>query len=478
MKTILKISALLMLLPLVATSCFKLEEEDLFDKAASERLDESAADYAQFLTERGGKWKMEYFATEEMAGYVYIMDFQPNGLVQISGMNDFIMAVKGIKAEDNQTTTDEKKASNRWGTAQSMWQILTDNGPVLSFNSYNPYFHLFSTPEDVSTSSSENSSILGRGYEGDYEFTLLRKSANGDSLFLSGKKREIDIIMTRLPDQPDGEDEAYNYAYLNQVRKNNNNLFKSTIPRVFVDFGNGDRYVMMNASSLVPSLYDEKAADALTEQFTRNTIVCYDSFAFLKPLEFGDKSVQFFIQQPDGSLLSSDDGKTVISAGDLGKDCFVDTLQTWSIDPATFKGEMKTVYEAFAAKLPTVKDGKRNFKQNLKAIEFTYQKSPEKRLIMRVVISRTSATTAPLVFYYEPSFPREHQIQFNYKGSEESTDMNAYWNAYPELQQLVKLIMDNPMQLSAASMLAPTPMTVTPINNTANGFVATATYTR
>ena len=166
MKTIFKISALLMLLPLVTTSCFKMEEEDLFDKAASQRLDESAADYAKFLTEKGGKWKMEYFATEEMEGYVYIMDFQPNGYVQISGMNDYIRTIKGYTgSQPNQS--DEEKAKEQWGSAQSMWDIITDNGPVLSFNSYNPYFHLFSTPEDFTSGGSSNSTLSGRGFEGD-----------------------------------------------------------------------------------------------------------------------------------------------------------------------------------------------------------------------------------------------------------------------------------------------------------------------
>ena len=475
MKKIFKISAILMVLPLVATSCFKLEEEDLFDKTASERLDESAADYAQLLTDKGGKWKMEYFATDEMEGYVYIMDFKANGLVQISGMNSYIRSMKGITgSQPNQK--DEDKAKEQWGSAQSLWEIITDNGPVLSFNSYNPYFHLFSTPEDFSATSTQGSTIAGRGYEGDYEFTLLRKSVNGDSLFLSGKKREINIIMTRLPDQEDGADEAYNYAYLNQVRKNVDHLFMTTIPRVFVDFGDGDRYVMLNASSLVPTIYDEKVEDALTENFKLNSIVCYDSYAFLKPLEFGTKKVQYFIQQQDGSLLSSDDNKTTISAGDLGRDCFVDTLQTWKVDPNSVKGDIRTALDAFNAKLPSVKDKKGTFKNKVNRIEFSYLRFPVQRLVMRIIIDIKQSTTATLVFFYEPTFPQKHQVQFDYKGYQEDAIINAYWNNYPELQQLVNTIMNVPMSLSAASMLAPTPMTVTAANNADNGFVATASY--
>ena len=468
MKTIFKISAFLMLLPLVTTSCFKMEEEDLFDKAASQRLDESAADYSKFLTEKGGKWKMEYFASDEMEGYVYIMDFQPNGYVQISGMNDYIMAVKKISGE-SPTISDEEKAKNRWGSAQSMWDVITDNGPVLTFNSYNPYFHLFSTPEDVSATSQENSSSLGYGYEGDYEFTLLRKSAAGDSLFLSGKKRELEIIMTRLPEETD------NYDFLNQVRKNLSTLFKSSIPRVFVDFGDGDRYVMMYASSLVPSIYDEKAKDALTEQFKRNTIVCYDSYAFMKPLEFNEtkKIVQYFQQREDGSLLCSDDGKTTISAGDLAMDCFVDTLQTWSIDPMTMKGEIKAAKDALDSKLGVDRSVKPPFTRKVNSIEFTYLHYPTNQLIMRVFVDKSKGSRLPFVFIYEPSFPAPHQIQFNLVSYDESYASNPFWD---ELLQLVNLIVNTPMQLSAASMLAPTPLTVTSLKNAENSFVATATY--
>ena len=461
-----------MLLPLVTTSCFKMEEEDLFDKAASQRLDESAADYAKFLTEKGGKWKMEYFATEEMEGYVYIMDFQPNGYVQISGMNDYIRTIKGYTgSQPNQS--DEEKAKEQWGSAQSMWDIITDNGPVLSFNSYNPYFHLFSTPEDFTSGGSSNSTLSGRGFEGDYEFTLLRKSAAGDSLFLSGKKREIEIIMTRMPEETD------NYAYLNQVRKNVSNLFRSSIPRVFIDFGDGDRYVMLNASTLVPTLYDEKAKDALTEQFSRNTIVCYDSYAFMKPLEFNEtqKIVQFFVQQADGSLLCSDDNKTTISAGDLGKDCYADTMQTWTVDPVSLTGEMKSLYETIAAKMPWGKDNKgRKVQAKIKNLEFSYLHYPVNQHIMKVVIEVKQGTVAYLIFHYTPSFPGTHQIQFDLTQFEEDEVAQVYWNNIPELQELINLILGTPMQLSAASMLAPTPMTVTSTKNSENSFVATATY--
>ena len=120
MKKIFKISALLLLLPLVTTSCFKMEQEDIFDKSAAERLNEAADSFSKILTDKGGIWQMEYFANEDMQGYVYVMKFSDNGSVDISGWNPYI----GAADKGNGST------ELAYGKATSQWDVITDNGPV------------------------------------------------------------------------------------------------------------------------------------------------------------------------------------------------------------------------------------------------------------------------------------------------------------------------------------------------------------
>ena len=170
MKKIFNISVMLLALALTTTSCFKNEEDDIFDKSAADRLEAAIKDYSDVLTSQGGKWAMEYFASTEEPGYVYVMDFKKDGSVLITGANKWV-AIETATYDPKRVTFDPK-------SERSMWQVIADNGPVLSFNTYNKLFHLFANPEDVpGTEEDEN----GYGHDGDYEFDLMRTNAAGDT---------------------------------------------------------------------------------------------------------------------------------------------------------------------------------------------------------------------------------------------------------------------------------------------------------
>ena len=129
--------ALLLALSVSLTSCFKNDEDDIFDKSASERLEQVKKDYTDILTDKGGKWELQYFANESEEGYDYLLTFNKNGTVQISGYNEWI----GVAQTGN-------PSDDVYGTDNSLWEIATDNGPVLSLNSFNKVFHIFADPAD------------------------------------------------------------------------------------------------------------------------------------------------------------------------------------------------------------------------------------------------------------------------------------------------------------------------------------------
>ena len=165
-------------------SC-KNETEEIFDQDAITRLANAKQYFTDILTDQGGKWKMEYYANGDEPGYVYVMTFRNNGSVTISGENKWI----------SQLNPD----GSTYGSETSLWDVITDNGPVLTFNSYNKYFHLFADPDDITDPEALDDSDTdetGIGHEGDYEFDLMKYS--GDTLYMSGKKYGINVIMTRL----------------------------------------------------------------------------------------------------------------------------------------------------------------------------------------------------------------------------------------------------------------------------------------
>ncbi|MBR6283609.1 MAG: DUF4302 domain-containing protein [Muribaculaceae bacterium] len=484
MKKIFKITALLLLLPMVTTSCFKLEQDDIFDKSAAVRLDEAADNFAKVLLDKGGVWQMEYYANESMQGYVYVMKFHDNGTVDISGHNPYIGAVdKGDGSVDV-----------RYGQATSQWDMITDNGPVLSFSSYNKYFHVFSRPDDI-LNTSNGTGNDGRGFEGDYEFTVLKYS--GDTLYIQGKKYNIPMLMTRLPADTNDKE------YLQTVVDNWSKYFNALIPRVFLTYPNGKRYVITDGSGLIMTLYaetsDDPDYDPLVNTFTRNGIIGHDAFGFMNPLEYEGFSVQHFVPQEDGSLLCTDDNTSTISAGDLAVDCFTDTLHYmrpknqpkggdseeniaaaieaikaekpgeatkrttyWELSQSLSTGAVKAALDELNGQLP--KRG--SFKQVVSAVKFCYMGYPMQRYQVIVDIKISQSSTQSMKFYYKPVFTGENAMEFKYIESDGQTATMAYYDSetYSGLKHMIDAIMRS-YKLSTPSMLAPARMNFTSVTN-------------
>ena len=144
------------------TSC-KNEMDEIFAESAAERLNNTQAKYSKLLTNSANGWAFEYYptASADDGCVLYAVKFFENGSVDVAG-DPFNSGV----------------VSNEI----SCWDILTDNGPSLSFSTYNKLIHQFSDPGDD-----------GAGYEGDYEFAFVYSDTeNPDSvIMLKGKKRGL-----------------------------------------------------------------------------------------------------------------------------------------------------------------------------------------------------------------------------------------------------------------------------------------------
>ncbi|MFZ4726916.1 MAG: DUF4302 domain-containing protein, partial [Paludibacter sp.] len=144
------------------------EQADIFASSSAERMNNAMIDNQTILTSAENGWAMQYFPTDEKPGYTFLMKFGSNKFVTIAGKNEF--TIKNELQKDS-----------------SLYQLIADNGPVLTFNSYNNILHTFSNPQNPN----------GYGLEGDYEFMILKSSEN--ELELKGKKRGVKIIMTKIP---------------------------------------------------------------------------------------------------------------------------------------------------------------------------------------------------------------------------------------------------------------------------------------
>lgn len=142
------------------------DDNDTFDESAAERLDKAATADKACLESATNGWVMHYYTGEEYSGggFTFLVKFKDNKAYVSSE----------IAPEDMVTT--------------SSYDVIKDQGPVLTFNTYNLIMHYFAQPaqEDVD------------GVQGDYEFVI--QKATADSVFLKGKKWGNHMLLTKMPE--------------------------------------------------------------------------------------------------------------------------------------------------------------------------------------------------------------------------------------------------------------------------------------
>ena len=223
------------------TSCAG-EEEAIFDKSAAERLNESSAKYSARLEAQPNGWAMQYYPTynDEApygSGYLILMRFNPDFSVDVSMDNRF--------------------SNNAYATATSAWEVIKDNGPVLSFNTFNACMHAFSDPEDIRwTEDNEQSEGCG----GDYEFIIVDAPEDASYMMLKGKKRNTYNLLTPVEVGVDYKE------YLADVKAFHNSIFpEKEFTSNLMHFGDSV-YRMDESHDGLPNIYPYEA-DAVANEF-------------------------------------------------------------------------------------------------------------------------------------------------------------------------------------------------------------------
>lgn len=158
-----------MVAAVLITACTH-EEEDLFNDSSANRADATIMANIEVLTGASNGWLMEYFpaSSQEYGGYNILLKFTEDGKVTVSS--------------ELYASTD---------AATSYYAVKQSAGILLSFDTYNEIFHLFSDPSDPT-------GIGGSGYgmEGDYDFLILE--ATPEKILLKGKKAGGVAVLTPM----------------------------------------------------------------------------------------------------------------------------------------------------------------------------------------------------------------------------------------------------------------------------------------
>lgn len=299
-------SCFFVFLAILLNAC-TLEQADIFPKSSAERLIGSLKENQNILTSAQNGWAMQYFPTDAKAGYNFLMKFKTNGEVTIAGKNEYTL-------------------KNAFQQDSSLYQMIADNGPVLTFNSFNAVFHVFSNPQSPN----------GYGMEGDYEFMILKSAEN--EIELKGKKRGVEIIMTPIPanmtwPQYFDELEAMNATVLG------NHPVPFTLTTPVSD------YIFSNGTSRIFSIL--KAGAEINTITNASFIITRTGIRFSTMQDIDGKKFQIMnLAEDKSALVSAEDNSIKLLGPDSLAYYFWNDRNEWVVNPALLSTKLKSSYDA------------------------------------------------------------------------------------------------------------------------------------
>lgn len=155
------------------SACSLHDDTELFGEPAAERLEKAVAADKTLLESAANGWELHMWTGKDYSGggYTYFMKFA----------NDKVTVSSDIAPANMKTT--------------SSYDVISDQGPVLTVNTYNEIFHYLAEP----------SMDDDDGEQQDYEFVIMRTT--NDSIYLRGKKWGNHMVMTRVAESTSWEDE-------------------------------------------------------------------------------------------------------------------------------------------------------------------------------------------------------------------------------------------------------------------------------
>lgn len=241
-------------------------DEDLFSDSAANRLSQSVANYENLLEESNYGWTMKFYPGEtDFGGICYTADFD--------GRN---VELRSDKSISNGTTNLVAGTE-----VKSMYSVKSEQGVILTFNTYNPLLHVFSQPRGTSDVD---------GYRSDYEFIFQRVSEGQDSIFFKGKRYSTEMVMIRLQ-KPAKQ-------YISEAIYADTAIAMVPRPRMIADNKNysidlSNRHMnIMLGDSTISRLY----------------VYNDNGFTLQKPIELGNKAYSNFIYDSESGDVVSADG--------------------------------------------------------------------------------------------------------------------------------------------------------------------------
>lgn len=374
----------------VLPSC-KNEVDDLFDQSAAERIEQAMTDYREALCSAENGWEMLYFANGGEQGYNLLCKFNEDGSVKFAAKNEF-------------------SSAGKYAEEVSLFEMIADNGPVLTFNTYNNLFHIFADPNDIPSTGEDDET--GYGHEGDYEFVV--HQATADQILLKGKKYGISIYLRKLPADLAWED------YFTQVEANKAKYFNAKVKTIWLETAT-KRYTVQDMTTGIMTFVPE-GGDAITQTLTKSFILTYDGkLHFITPFEGidGEISLQNFDVADDGTLVCTDEGETGHFYCDPVAQMFTADAYTWRIDKNANEGSWETAYNALTNGILAYKK-----KSPLQYVEFSYDSKTTVEGYPYLLSIKTKSYL--LKYYFNIEVTADNAVTITYGGTDDNNSKVFY----------------------------------------------------
>ncbi|MDE7443384.1 MAG: DUF4302 domain-containing protein [Muribaculaceae bacterium] len=412
------------------------EEEMIFEDSAANRLEAAKSDFSALLTADGGKWAMEYFSNEDEPGYVMVCTFRKGGDVTVAGNNKWL--------------------GNTYTEDTSLWEMIADNGPVLTFNSYNKVFHLFSDPADITgpyqptnpDRDDEPIDETGYGHNGDYEFMILGEAKDDyNEMKLLGKKRGYYTWLRRLPADTDAQ------AYLAKINEVAANMFSTTFTTLTLTDGvTGEQFVLTKTGDGLFDAYP-KDGDPVMQTVSANAIITDKGIRFMTPFEIpradteaDDYVIESFALQADGSL-KAEDGSTVMAPD--ASELVLDAAYSWNLD-------LNTVTGSYVNVIADIRTQTKQYRSafTFSSLRFNYDNELNK-LVMTVGMTGRNSRNG--LVYFDAVADGATALKLTFADDDNHYDQagGAYLKNIPALKTLIDVLTAGSINMSIESVMAP-----------------------
>jgi len=360
------------------------EEKSLFDKSAAERLNAISETYSSRLMASPNGWAMQLYPQNvkeypEGAGYLLLMRFNADHTVKVA-MNNVL-------------------SDSRYAESTSVWDIITDQGPVLSFSTYNNCLHAFTNPEDLTFTgtSDDPDNEKGTGMGGDYEFVIVKAPEDGSYLMLKGKKRGTYNLLTAMQDSVDYQ------SYLSDIISFQNKMFASNAPTFDVLHMGDSLYKMADANKGIPNIYPYDGDAIINESFNPFLITKRGDDYYLRfrdSIKYAGQKAQDFRYDKTTDRFQSVENSDCYIVGDSPLRFFTENMSgntaKWKFDTNNMSDDFKAIYDAAAS-------GLKERKLTLNWLQL----APATTDSMNVVMQYTGKTASTIRFAFKQAYDSE-----------------------------------------------------------------------